>query len=102
MHEHQRIKNVLAPLLAAEGFIEVDENWRPDVFGSAYTTFSNGRRRVRLVWDGKDGWATLTLPDDGYSLGPSILEGEFGPRGEYVQKAQAMAEQVRAWVNSKA
>ena len=59
MREHQQIKNVLAPLLAVEGFVEVNEKWHPDAFGSAHTTFSNGKRHVRQVWDGKGGWSLV-------------------------------------------
>jgi hypothetical protein len=32
------------------------EEYHPDVFGSACSIFDNGRSRIRLVWDGKDGW----------------------------------------------
>jgi hypothetical protein len=43
--------------LAELGFELTSESYRPDAFDSASTEYRQGRkgRRLRLVWDGKDG-----------------------------------------------
>jgi hypothetical protein len=55
MHPYSALKELVAPVFQRSGHRQIDEEIRPDVFGSAYSTFDNGRSKLRLVWDGKDG-----------------------------------------------
>lgn len=55
-HPYYFLKKVSRPLLSAAGYAEVSEELMPDVFGSMYSVFSCNNRRIRLIWDGKDGW----------------------------------------------
>ncbi len=56
MHPYNLMKNIAEPILEKSGYQQVYEEYRPDVFGSAYSDFECGVKKVRLIWDGKDGW----------------------------------------------
>ena len=56
MHPYNIMKNIAEPILEQFGYQQVFEEYRPDVFGSAYSDFESRARKVRLIWDGKDGW----------------------------------------------
>ena len=56
MHPYYLMKDLLEPIFQKSGHKEISEELHPDVFGSAFSVFDNGRCKVRLIWDGKDGW----------------------------------------------
>lgn len=55
-HPYYFLKKLAQPILRNAGFSETSEELMPDVFGSALSIFSHGDRKIRLIWDGKDGW----------------------------------------------
>ena len=55
-HPYYFLKKLAQPFLGSAGFTETSEELMPDVFGSAYSIFRCGNRKIRLIWDGKDGW----------------------------------------------
>src|SRR5690606_28050307 len=55
-HRYNRLKQIAEPILTESGYIQVSEEFHPEIFGSAYSEFVQGPRKVRLIWDGKDGW----------------------------------------------
>jgi hypothetical protein len=44
----------IRPTLDAHGFAPVEAREHGEAFGSRYAVFGDGRRMVRLVWDGHD------------------------------------------------
>ena len=50
------MKDLLEPIFQKSGHKEISEELHPDFFGSAFSVFDNGRCKVRLIWNGKDGW----------------------------------------------
>lgn len=54
-HPYFFIKEVAQEILEPLGLVEVDKKLEPDVFGGAYSTFSDGKRNIQIIWDGKDG-----------------------------------------------
>ena len=50
------MKDLLKPIFQKSGHKEVLEELHPNAFGSAYSVFDNEQCKIRLVWDGKDGW----------------------------------------------
>jgi hypothetical protein len=56
MHEYYVIKKEAVKILSDAGYSEESEDVHPDYFGSIHTIFAKGNKKVRLVWDGKDGW----------------------------------------------
>ncbi len=56
MHPYYLMKDLLKPIFQKSGHKEISEELHPDVFGSAFSVFDNGRCKIRLIWDGKDGW----------------------------------------------
>ncbi|MEQ1643941.1 MAG: hypothetical protein ABL959_10895 [Pyrinomonadaceae bacterium] len=56
MHPYNIMKSIAEPILDDFGYQQVSEEYHPDVFGSAYSDFKSGANKVRLIWDGKDGW----------------------------------------------
>jgi len=55
MSEYKKIIGALTPTFERFGLDRVDEELHPDVFGSAYSIFSNKILSYRVIWDGKDG-----------------------------------------------
>jgi hypothetical protein len=55
VHPYNILKNIAEPVLEYASYRQVSEEYRPDVFGSAYSVFECGTKKVRLIWDGKDG-----------------------------------------------
>ena len=58
-HPYSWLKDELREVFQRVGFVERGEEVQPDVFGSAFTKYSNRRWELRLVWDGKEGLARL-------------------------------------------
>ncbi|PYS70653.1 MAG: hypothetical protein DMF69_12870 [Acidobacteria bacterium] len=56
MHPYANLKELLRPLIEKLGYREVYEEICPDAFGSAYSIFRSDRGKLRIIWDGKDGW----------------------------------------------
>jgi hypothetical protein len=56
VHEYYSIKQEAVKVLSTAGYSEESEDVQPDHFGSILTTFVNGDKKARLVWDGRDGW----------------------------------------------
>jgi hypothetical protein len=52
-------RSVLERALDAAGFTLSQEWYGPQSFGSTYADYRNGHRRVKLLWDGKDGFLIL-------------------------------------------
>jgi len=40
----------------------IEQDYRPDVFGSALAVYSQSGNSIRIVWDGKEGWGILQSP----------------------------------------
>jgi hypothetical protein len=59
VHELYALKEVTDELLLTSGYELLVEESHPDVFGSYFAEYSRGARRVRFVWDGRDGWGFL-------------------------------------------
>ncbi len=55
MTEYRKIRDALSPTFERFGLHELEENLEPDVYGSAFSVFSNKTLKYRIVWDGKDG-----------------------------------------------
>jgi hypothetical protein len=64
-HPYAWLKVELGEAFLDCGFIETKEALSPDDFGSAYSEWSNTRREIRLIWDGKEGCALLELKQNG-------------------------------------
>ena len=64
-HPYAWLKIELSEAFRGCGFIETKEALSPDDFGSAYSEWSNTRREIRLIWDGKEGCALLELKQNG-------------------------------------
>ena len=85
MHPYNIMKNIAEPILEKSGFQQVSEEYRPDVFGSAYSDFEQGTKKVRLIWDGKDGWGYAQAyvrnadnqPDDWQDIKCFLTEGDL-------------------------
>lgn len=61
MHAYNILKNIAEAILVKSAYRQVSEEYRPDVFGSAYSVFERGSSKVRLIWDGKDGWGYVQV-----------------------------------------
>jgi len=59
VHELYSLKEVVDELLLPSGYEMLVEDLRPDVFGSYFAEYARGARRIRFVWDGRDGWGYL-------------------------------------------
>ena len=46
-------------VLERVGFQLVENASHPEAFGSRYAVFQDNRRRLRLIWDGKEEWFVL-------------------------------------------
>ncbi|MBK6724921.1 MAG: hypothetical protein KBF52_14970 [Pyrinomonadaceae bacterium] len=79
------MKNIAEPILTKSGYQQVSEEYRPDVFGSAYSDFKFGAKKVRLIWDGKDGWGYAQIylrsaanqPGDWQDIDCFLTEGDL-------------------------
>lgn len=68
----KQARSILERTLDAARFTLSQEWHGPQSFGSAYADYRNGHRRIKLVWDGKDGFLIL--------LGASVMAGIPEPR----------------------
>ena len=65
MHELYSLKEVVDEVLLPSGYELLVEDLRPDVFGSYFAEYARGARRIRFVWDGRDGWGYLETRTNG-------------------------------------
>lgn len=61
MHEYYLIKQEAQRILFDAGFVEESRDNRPDWYGSIHTIFAKGGQKVRLVWNGKDGFGVAQI-----------------------------------------
>ena len=98
-HPYYFIKSIVENILIPKGYIVDDEELNPDVFGSAYCIFKqkNGKS-FRLIWDGKDGWGYIQVPDNvGWKDLPIfITEGDIGGQVFNDQKVNDFKNQVES------
>lgn len=59
VHPCEWLKRELSDVLTAAGFRQREEQLHPDHFGSALIIFENPRWELRLIWDGREGWAII-------------------------------------------
>ena len=57
------IRDRIEHVLPQYGFSLAFEAYHPEAFGSAVTEYRGRGQRLRLVWDGKDGLACLTVAE---------------------------------------
>jgi|SRR5215203_4718393 len=85
MHPYNIMKNIAKPILEKSGYQQASEEYQPDVFGSAYSVFECGAKKVRLIWDGKDGWGYAQVyfrnadnrPGDWQDIDCFLTEGDL-------------------------
>lgn len=98
MHELHHISNFVLAELASLGVSKLDEEWHPQSFGSGLLVLGRGKPELRLLWDGKDGWAYLqALTNSGTWLdiyGP-IAEGDFHFGVPDAEKLRSIADAGR-------
>jgi hypothetical protein len=56
-HPYFTVKERVALIASRCGYQETEEHLQPDHFGSAYSIFQKDTKKLRYIWDGKDGWA---------------------------------------------
>jgi hypothetical protein len=59
MHPYTMLKEMLRDVGAEPS----SEDQELDAFGGCVAIYANGRRTIRLVWDGKDGWGLVQQCD---------------------------------------
>ncbi len=98
MHELHHISEFVLAELASLGVSKREEEWHPQSFGSGLLVLGRGKPELRLVWDGKDGWACLQALTAGGTwsdiFGP-ITEGDFHFGLPDVAKLRSMADAGR-------
>ena len=63
-HPYNFIKSITEKILLPKGYVVDFEQLNPDVFGSAFCIFKKeNEKSFRLVWDGKDGWGFIQVPE---------------------------------------
>ena len=85
MHPYNILKSIAEPILEKSSYRQVSEEYRPDIFGSAYSVFECGTKKVRLIWDGKDGWGYVQVyfriadnqPGDWQDIDCFLTEGDL-------------------------
>jgi hypothetical protein len=98
VHELHHIPKFVLSELASLGVSKLDEEWHPQSFGSGRLVLGRGEPELRLVWDGKDGWAYLQAVQTGgkwsdiYGL---ITEGDFHAGVPDSAKLRSMADAGR-------
>ena len=50
----EQILENIEPVLVQKGFSVVKAKSHPEAFGSRYVTFSDEKKFIRLIWDGKE------------------------------------------------
>lgn len=92
MYEYTVLRSAVENL----GAICVEEHLHPESFGSAYCRFKHGDNEFRLVWDGKEGYGFLQVPNgsgDWSDIGPYV-SGVSNPQApkfaSFVQTAKAL------------
>jgi len=58
-HPYFIVKKKVTKIANRCGYHETEEHLEPDHFGSAYCIFQKDTKRLRYIWDGKDGWAVI-------------------------------------------
>lgn len=90
----------IRPTLDAHGLAPVEAREHPEAFGSRYAVFGDGRRAVRLVWDGKEQWFLLEgEPRLGEAPVPMWLDltlQRFDPRRADARWVAEIIEDVRS------
>lgn len=95
MHELHAISRFVLAELAPLGVSQLDEEWHPESFGSGLVVLGRGKPELRLVWDGKDGWAYLqALANNGtwFDISGPIARGDFEFGVPDSARLRAMAE----------
>lgn len=71
----------LKEILLDGGLTVVQEQRHPEAFGSAWAVFEARGRKVRLVWDGKDGWGFVQTegadPGEWIDHGPRVTRDDL-------------------------
>jgi hypothetical protein len=70
MHPYTFLKSIVEEF----GFTPKEEEFCPDVFGSAWVIYATRSAQLRLVWDGKDGVGFLDSRSDATSRWETISE----------------------------
>ena len=80
MHPYEIIKEAVLKATAEVDSTVVQEDLRPDAFGSAVSVIQTRGHRLRVVWDGKEGagWVerASTAPGGWSPVGPWVTERE--------------------------
>ena len=79
-----RIEASLRPILTSSGYVDTSSESRPDAFGSQLSVYTSPEARLRLTWDGKEGFFVLEcdrLPNES-TPGPwiDLTLQRFDPR----------------------
>jgi len=99
VHELHTIATAVLAELQNVGLLKMEESWDDDAFGSGLVILGRATPELRLIWDGKDGWAYLQALDTSSSswtdiAGP-ITEGDFAAGKPDGEKLRAMIEAGR-------
>ena len=100
MHPYILMKNIAEPILEKSAYQQISEECRPDVFGSAYSVFQRDSKKIRLIWDGKDGWGyaqayvrpTVNQPGHWQDIDCFLIEDDL----ENVPKNESKIHEFRA------
>jgi hypothetical protein len=100
MHPYNIMKDIAEPILEKSAYQQVSGEYRPDIFGSAYSVYERGTKKVRLIWDGKDGWGYAQVyfrsadnqPGDWQDIDCFLTEGDL----ESVPMNEAKINEFRA------
>jgi hypothetical protein len=91
-----RIATILLSELSSTGLHPLEEVWHPESFGSGMIVFGRSKPELRLVWEGRDGWAWLQALRSSFEwvdiAGP-MKQGDF-PSG--VPDAEKLVQMVDA------
>jgi len=94
MHEYYLIKQALVPILNSAGFEESVEELRPDVFGSAYSVFVRNDTKLRIIWDGKDGWGYIQEHKDAEWIDLPVFVKE-GTEASFAEELALLQERLK-------
>ncbi len=105
-HAYKQIKEALAVQLHAKLYDDViDEQYHPEAFGSRCIVWSNHRRAIRLIWDGRDCQFVLeaadALPLSIQTLWDEIVRYPFNPKSDeplqLTSTITKMNDSLREW-----
>jgi hypothetical protein len=99
VHELHAIATAVLTELQGLGLLKIEESWDDNAFGSGLVILGRSAPELRVIWDGKDGWAYLQALDTSSSswkdiAGP-ITEGDFAAGKPDGEKMGAMIEAGR-------